>query len=104
MIRGDEEGSACKDVDFRNTEELAALLTQIAMTLHTKNRIAGGENGFLWYLAEAIQSVSQLAQRAADDPQLHGLYGDAYHQGSLAEEAKREHFLGLLREAFSASN
>lgn len=102
MIRGDENGAGYEDVDFRNTEELAALLSQIAMTVHAKNRFAGGESGILWYLAEAIQSVSQLAQRAEDDPQLHALYGDAHYAGSLADEAKREHFLGLLREAFSA--
>ncbi|WP_421997062.1 hypothetical protein [Roseovarius confluentis] len=103
MIRGDERGAAYKDVDFRNTEELAALLWQIAMTVHAKNRIAGGESSFLWYLAEAIQSVSQLAQSATDDPQLQRLYGDAHYAGSLADEAKREHFLGLLSEAFAGT-
>lgn len=103
MTRGGEKISTYKDVDFRSPEELSALLEQVGMTLHAKNRIAGGESNFTWYLAEAIRSISQLATQLENDPQLHQLYGDTYQSGTLAEEAMREHFFNLLKERFSAS-
>ena len=103
MIRDDEKGWAYKNVNFRNTEELAALLSQIEMTVHAKNLIAGVESGFLWCLAEAIQSVSELSRREADDTEQHGLHGDAHNAGLLVDEAGRGHYLRFLRKAFAAA-
>lgn len=93
---------ADKDVDFQSFEELAAILEKIGLSVHAKNRIAGGEDNFVWYLAEAVRSVGQLAARAENEPQLHGLYGDAYQAGELAHNVQLDHFFGLLREEFSA--
>ena len=93
---------ARKNVDFQSIEELAAILEEIGLTLHAKNRIAGGESNFVWHLAEAIRSMSELAASVDNEPDLHRLYGDAYQTGTLVDEAKRDHFFGLLREAFTA--
>jgi hypothetical protein len=35
-----------KNVSFQSAEELAALLEEIGLCLHAKNRIAAGEPGF----------------------------------------------------------
>ncbi|MDU8914167.1 hypothetical protein [Aestuariicoccus sp. MJ-SS9] len=94
---------ACKNVDSQSIEELANLLEEIGLSLHAKNRVAGGESNFVWYLAEGIRSVSQLAARLENDRKLHQLFGDAYHSGTLAEEAEHDYFFALLRDAFSAS-
>jgi hypothetical protein len=93
---------AGKKVDFQSVEELAALLEEIGLTLHAKNRTAGGESNFVWHLAEAIRSLGQLAASVDGEPDLHRLYGDAYQPGSLAEEAKLVHFFGMLKKAFQA--
>lgn len=93
---------ARKRVDFQSVGELAALLDEIGLTLHAKNRIAGGESNFVWHLAEAIRSVSQLAASVDRKPDLHRLYGDAFQSSTLTGEAKRDHFIGLLSEALIA--
>lgn len=72
-MRRRQEGLADKEVDFQSFEELAEILEKIGLSLHAKNRIAGGEDNFVWYLAEAIRSVGQLATRAENEPELHGL-------------------------------
>ena len=87
-----------KDVDFQSAEELAALLEEIGLSLHAKNRIAAGESNFLWCLAEVIRSVGRLATKAEREPQLHRLYGNAYDPGDLQDEAMLEHFISLIRQ------
>jgi hypothetical protein len=84
--------------DFGSLEELAALLEAIGLRLHAKNRIAGGESGYVWHLAETIRNVGHLAARAGNEPELLALFGDGYSQGDIPREAQLEHFLSLVRD------
>ncbi len=84
--------------DFGSLEELAALLEAIGLRLHAKNRIAGGESGYVWHLAETIRNAGHLATRAVNETELLALFGDGYSQGSIPREAQLEHFLSLLKE------
>ena len=84
--------------DFRSPEELAELLETIGLKLHAKNRIGGGESGYLWHLAETIRKTGRLAALATNDPNLEELYGNGYKSGSIAEEDQLGHFMSLLKE------
>ena len=82
--------------DFRSLEELVELLEAIGLRLHAKNRISGGESGYLWHLAEIIRDAGRMATRANEEPELLALFGDGDQAGSIPEEAQRDHFLSLL--------
>lgn len=89
--------------NFGSPEGLAELLERIGLRLHAKNRIAGGESGYIWHLAEVIRGAGRLAARFDAEPEeLHALFGDGYEAGTVAVEAQVEHFFGLLREELSA--
>lgn len=82
--------------EFGSPAELAELLEAIGLRLHGKNRIGGGENGYLWHLAETIRKAGRLALRANDDPEMLSLFGDAYDAGSLSLDEQTSHFIALL--------
>ena len=84
---------------FRSLRELAALLDDIGMRLHSMNRVSGGESGATWHLAEMIRAVGQLAARIEAEPELRGLYGDASGAGSLPSGEQQAHFLRMLNAA-----
>jgi hypothetical protein len=87
-----------KDLTFGSPEELAAMLEEIGLRLHSKNRMGGGESGFLWLLAETIRKTGRLALRTGDRSELDALYGDGYKAGTIPDEDQMEHFMALLKE------
>lgn len=74
------------------------MLEELGMRLHAKNRIGGGESGYLWLLAEAIRGAGRMARRAADRTELDKLYGDADCGGTLTKREQVDHFSRLLWE------
>jgi hypothetical protein len=84
-------------VDARTPEDLQALLEQIGCRLHAKNRIAGGESNFIWYLAEVLRGAGRLSLRTRDDPELDRLFGDGYGPGSVGGEDALDLFLMLRK-------
>ena len=87
-----------KDLTFGSPEELAAMLEEIGLRLHSKNRMGGGESEFLWLLAETIRKTGRLALRTEDRSELDALYGDGYNVGTIPDEDQLEHLMALLKE------
>lgn len=85
--------------EFGSRQELAELLEAIGLRLHAKSRIAGGESGYLWHLAETIRSAGRLAIRADNEPDLHALFGDGYEAGTVPRGEQQAKFLELLRDS-----
>jgi hypothetical protein len=85
-----------KDLTFGSPAELADMLEEIGLRLHSKNRIGGGESQFLWMLAEAIRSTGRLARLSEDRTELDELYGDGYEDGTLSGSEQLAHFNELL--------
>ena len=86
-----------KDLTFGSPDELAAMLEEIGLRLHSKNRMSG-ESGFLWLLAETIRKTGRLAVLSKDRSELDALFGDAYDRGTIPNEDQLEHFMALLNE------
>jgi hypothetical protein len=86
-----------KDLTFGSPAELADMLEEIGMRLHSRNRM-GGESGYLWTLAEAIRGTGRLARLSEDRAELDGLYGDGYNTGTLSRSEQIDHFNTLLWE------
>lgn len=81
--------------DFASPEEFAALCAGIAGRLHTKNRIAMGESGFVWELAVLIERAgAALARRS--DPLVQTAFGDGWTEGEIAREDRPAALLALL--------
>lgn len=87
-------------VDFRSLDELAELLEELGLRLHAKNRIAGGESGYFWHLAETIRKTGLLATRIVKSPELLEIFGDGRQAGTIPENEQQDHFLALLGEGF----
>ena len=85
-----------KGLTFGSPTELADMLEEIGLRLHSKNRISGGESQFLWMLAEAIRGTGQLARLSEDRTELDELYGDGYNDGTLSGSEQVDHFNTLL--------
>ncbi|MEE4189534.1 MAG: hypothetical protein V2I76_13965 [Roseobacter sp.] len=85
-----------KDLTFGSPTELADMLEEIGLRLHSKNRIGGGESQFLWMLAEAIRGTGRLARLSEDRNELDELYGDGYRDGTLSGSDQVDHFNALL--------
>lgn len=83
--------------DFGSPEELAHLLERIGLRLHAKNRIAGGESGYLWHLAQTIRSCGRLAA-SASEPIFLETFGDGYQTGSVPFAEQSDHFIKLVKD------
>lgn len=93
-----------RDLTFGSLEELAAMLEEIGLRLHSKNRIAGGESRYLWLLAETIIKSGRLALVAADDDETRTLYGDGYTDGSIPRNQQLSHFMAALEKQLTEDN
>lgn len=83
--------------DFQTLEELQGLMEQIGIGLHAKNRIAGGDSPFLWYLAEALRATGRLGLAETNEPDLEANFGTGYQSGNIPRPDKLDHFLALLK-------
>ena len=81
---------------YRSPEELTALLRQASLRLHYLNRVAIGETGFAWQLAEVIAAAGDLAA-LLNDKETNAAFGDGWSKGTLGDRtAKRARILELL--------
>ena len=87
-----------RDLTFGSLEELAAMLEEIGLRLHSKNRIAGGESTYLWLLAETIIKSGRLALVAANGDETRALYGDGYSDGSIPKNEQLSHFMAAFEK------
>ncbi len=87
-----------RDLTFGSLEELAAMLEEIGLRLHSKNRIAGGESKYLWLLAETIIKSGRLSLVAANSDETRVLYGDGYSDGSIPKNEQLSHFMAALEK------
>ena len=83
--------------EFQTPDELQDLLERIGLRLHAKNRIAGGESEFYWYLAEALRATGRLTLAGIKNPQLSAEFGDGYEPGSIPKGDRLDHFLVMLK-------
>jgi len=84
--------------EFQSLEDLRDMLDIIGRRLHAKNRIAGGENDFLWMMAEVIRATGRLSAVAYNDP-FKAEPIEACHEGtSPNNDLVLDRFLALLRE------
>lgn len=84
-------------LDFRTPAELASKLEWIGLALHAKNRISGGESGFLWHLAETIRKAGKLAERS-NEARMVELFDNASHEGKIPKDEQEVAFLKILSE------
>ena len=85
-------------VEFASLDDLAELLERVGMRLHAKNRIAAGESGYLWHLAEVIRATGALARMEQDDPTLRDDFGDGYRSAALSDEEQLARILNLIKD------
>lgn len=83
--------------EFRNPEELKALLDLASRRLHYINRVAGGESHYIWHLAQMIKAVGDLAD-LIDDAQTKADFGNGYSAGRLDDDQARTRIMELLAE------
>lgn len=81
--------------DFASPEEFAALCAGIAGRLHAMNRVAMGEQEFVWELAHLIERAgAALARR--DDPGVQAAFGDGWTAGAVPPVDRPAALLALL--------
>ncbi|MBD3663992.1 hypothetical protein [Sulfitobacter aestuariivivens] len=73
-------------LDFKSPEEFRLTCHQLAMRLHYLNRVAMGECGFTWQVAETLERLGATFEEQRDDPTVQALYGDGYTPGKLGRE------------------
>jgi len=83
-------------LSFNSAQEFEALCQALATKLHAKNRIAMGESGFVWELAELIRRCGPALKRGLDDPAVAAAFGDGYTEGSLSREEGPAALFALL--------
>jgi len=81
---------------FRDLHELAEILEALGQHLHTKNRIALGESGYYWHLAETLRKLGRLATLPTEFPTVEEDFGHTYLPGTLAHDEQTRRFLSLL--------
>ena len=85
-----------KEPPFRDLHELAEILGALGQHLHAKNRIALGESGFYWHIAETLRSLARLSTLPVDFPAVDEAFGDAYSPGTMGDEQQTQRFLALI--------
>ena len=71
-------------------------MERIGLRMHAINRMARGEQGLDWELAEVVRRLGRLVARASDDPDLRPLFGDGYSRGTLDKAAQRQWLIDRL--------
>ncbi len=84
-------------ISFQSPAELEAILDQIGLMLHAKNRTSGGESVYYWLLAETIRKAGRLASLAETDAATFESFGGGYRSGDIPENQKEQRFLELLK-------
>ncbi len=93
----DQLPSLSEDRPFRDLHDLAEILETLGLHLHAKNRIALGESGYYWHLAETLRKLGRLATFEIELPAVDEEFGPAYPPGSLAHDEQTRRFLSLLQ-------
>lgn len=88
--------SQSKGQPFRDLHELTELLEALGQHLHAKNRIALGESGYYWHLAETLRKLGRLATLPMEFPAVDEEFGHAYQPGTLAHDEQTRRFLSLI--------
>lgn len=81
---------------FNDLHELAEILEALGLHLHAKNRIALGESGYYWHLAETLRKLGRMTTLGQDVPALEEKFGSADTQSGLAHNESTRRFLALL--------
>ena len=82
--------------DFETPAEFAALCRLLARRLHGKNRIAMGESGFVFQIAEVIDRAGAAFARHWDDAAIRAAFGDGWSEGAVAQADQPAALLTLL--------
>ncbi|GGL52579.1 hypothetical protein [Wenxinia marina] len=96
----ESEERAEPSLAYRSPDELQEVLRGLGQRLHYLNRVAIGESGFAWHLAEAIVAVGRLVP-LLDDAETRRAFGDGWTKGAVPREAQVDHLLALLRRELS---
>ena len=86
-------------LDFGSKEEFRALCHYLSMRMHYLNRVAMGEQGFAWQVAEAMAALGRVFDEGHDDSDTGALFGDGWAPGTLSEDEARAYLLSLIDAA-----
>ena len=88
-------------LDFTSPEEFEEVCRHLAKRLHYINRVAAGESGAVWQLAEMLNRIGPMLAKVKDDPEIRAAFGDGWTAGRVAREDRPAALFELLypREA-----
>lgn len=69
------------DIDFKSPEDFAEVCGHLSRRLHYVNRVAGGESGAMWQLADLLRRIGAALGRIQDDPGIKAAFGDGWTAG-----------------------
>lgn len=90
------EHKAPAPLSLEGPQDVRRLLEEIGLRLHAANRIAMGEQRFVWWVAETMRQLGQVFEEQIDDPETRRDFGDGYTRGRLSEAEQRERMAALL--------
>lgn len=69
--------------DFTSPAEFEAVCRHLSRRLHYINRVAAGESGAVWALADLLNRVGPMLARVQDDPGIKVAFGDGWTAGEI---------------------
>lgn len=69
--------------DFTSPEEFEAVCRHLSRRLHYINRVAAGESGAVWALADLLDRVGPMLARVQKDDEIRAAFGDGWTAGSV---------------------
>ena len=82
--------------DFTSPAEFEAVCRHLSRRLHYINRVAAGESGAVWALADLLNRVGPMLARVQDDPEIRAVFGDGWMAGSVDRDDRPEALFALL--------
>ena len=85
------------DIDFTSKEEFREVCRHLSARMHYLNRVAMGESGFAWTMAEVMARLGRVFEERYDDKEVQAAFGDGWTAGTVAREDRVE---ALIKLAF----
>lgn len=83
-------------LDFKSKEEFQLACRALSGRMHYLNRVAIGESGFVWEVAEITAAIGRAFEAYYDDPEIARAFGDGWTKGTLTRQERRAYLFKLM--------
>ncbi|UYV36204.1 hypothetical protein N4R57_14385 [Rhodobacteraceae bacterium D3-12] len=85
-------------LEFKSKEEFRATCHALASRMHYLNRVAMGESGFSWEVAEMLKQLGRVFESDYASPETQAAFGNGYSAGTLTKAERRAHLIKRLTD------